>query len=138
MTTVLQQVLDRLDVVLKASALSGTQVFRGRADAESLAEAPSMNVLTQEDQVESFSAEMDRHTVLVELRIYVRGEPGDVLAEAQHAAVHGPIVTDATLAALCESRRLAEYAFERAEADQTSTHKSVRYRFTYLIPQTTL
>ena len=138
MPSILQQVLDRLDVVLKANVPGGTNVWRDRADAQSLAEAPGINVLAREGGVEPFSAEMDKHDVMVELRLYVRQEPGVPAAEALHLAVHGPIVRDATLATLCESRRLVDYSFDRAEADTTATHKVARYRFTCLIPSTTL
>lgn len=138
MASILHQVLDRLDLVLKANVPPGTSVWRGRTDAQSLAEAPGINVLAREGNVESFSAEMDLHQVFIDLRFYLRAEPGDPAAEVLHAAVHPALVTDAQLAALCESRRLADYSFERAEADTTVTHKSVRYRFTYLIPATSL
>lgn len=138
MSSVLHQVLERLDAVLQAHVLPGTKVFLERADAESRAEAPSVNVLAQEGEVLSFSDEMDEHQVNVELKFYVRGDPGAVLAEQAHNAVHGPVVSDAQLAALCESRRLQGYAFDRSEGDETITHKSARYRFTYLIPKQAL
>lgn len=138
MSTVLTQVLDRLDVLLKATVPGGVQVFRDRAEAESRAEAPCIEVQARESQVEAFSAEMDKHVLAVDLRIHVRAEPATPAAEAIHQAVHGPIVTDATLAALCESRRLEDNTFTLAEADVTALDKLVRYRFTYLIPQSTL
>ena len=138
MATTLQQVLERLDLVLKASVPAGTGVWRDRTDAQSLAEAPSINVLAREASVEPYSGEMDRHDVLVDLRIYVRADIGTPPAEVLHLAVHAAIVRDPQLAALCESRRLVEYSFDRAEADTSVTHKTARYRFTYLIPQSTL
>ena len=139
MATVLSQVLDRLDAILRASLPGGTQVFRDRVDAESLPEAPCVNVLAHDDAIEPFAREMDRHEASVELRFYVRNDASPTLAaELQHAAVHGAIVNDAQLAALCESRRLLQAAFERHEADQTALVKSARYRFIYLIPQDTL
>jgi hypothetical protein len=137
MATVLQQVLDRLDSLLKACVPPGCTVHRDRADAQSRAEAPSINVLAQDDPVEPW-AEMDLHQAEVELVFYVRDEPGAMAAEDLHAAVHPHIVADAQLAALCESRRLVEGSFDRAEADVTSTRKRVRYRFKYLIPFSTL
>ena len=137
MATILQQVLDRLDVLLKAAVPVGTNVWRDRTDAQSLAEAPGVNVLARDGDVEP-NSEMDRHDVVVDLRFYLRAEPGTPAAEALHQAVHTAIVTDAPLAALCEGRRLVGYSFERAEADTSVTHKSARYRFTYLIPASTL
>lgn len=137
MATVLEQVLNRLDVILKANVPAGCSVFRDRTDAQSLAEAPSVNVLAQEGAAEPMS-EMDRHEVFIDLVIYTRGDQGAMACEAVHRAVHGPVVTDAALAALAESRRLVDHSFDRQEADGTSTHKRVRYRFTYLIPFNTL
>ena len=52
--------------------------------------------------------------------------------------IHHAIQRDAALAALCEGRRLADYAWERAEADATLLIKSARYRLTYLTPADTL
>jgi hypothetical protein len=138
MATVLAQILDRVDAILKAQVPAGTNVFRDRADAQSLAEAPSINVVPRDGQTEPFSAEMDLHQIHIELRIYVRAEPGTPSAEAIHEAVHRPMVTDQQLADLCESRRLTESSFDLTEADTTSLIKAVRYRLTYLIPSTSL
>lgn len=138
MATVLAQILDRIDAVLKASVPPGTTVYRDRSDAESREEAPSVNVITRDDRAESFSAEMDKHIVLIELRIYVRSEPVTPAAEIVHAAFHAALVTDSVLKTLTDSRRLEGGAFDPQEADVTALIKSVSYRFTYLIPQTTL
>ena len=81
---------------------------------------------------------MDRHELMVDLRINVRDPVPTPLAELQHVAVHAPIVTDATLKTLCVSIRQLSVAWERAEADQTSLIKTVKYRFIYMIDETTL
>jgi len=138
MTTVASQVLDRLDAILRANVIGGTVVFRDREDAESRAESPCVNVLATDDGVEPYSIEMDRHELLVDVRFTVRDAVPTLVAEAQHLAVHGPIVNDATLKTLCVSVRNLGGRYERAEADQTSLVKAVQYRFTYLIPQDTL
>ena len=138
MTTIVTQILDRLDVVLKAHVPGGTNVYRDRADADSRSETPCINVLAIEAAIEPFSAEFDRHELTVDLRINVRDPVPTLLAEVQHAAVHGFIVTDATLKTLCVSIRQLAAAYERAEADLTSLIKTVKYRFIYMIDQTTL
>ena len=138
MTSTLTQVLDRLDVVLKANVPAGCQVFRDRADSPSRAETPCINVLSRGAQVESFAQDWDKHTLSVELVISVRAEPGTPAVEAVHAAVHAPIVKDATLLGLCDSVRLEDDNPASAEADVTALDKTVRYRFTYLINQSTL
>jgi hypothetical protein len=133
MATVLEQVLDRLDAVLQASVPAGTKVHRDLADALSRADAPAVNVLAEDATVTPMGDDMDQHQVFIDLVFYVREEPGAMAAEALHRAVHPAIVNDATLAALCEGRRLVDYSFQREEADITSTHKRARYRFTYLV-----
>lgn len=138
MTTVLVQILDRIDVILKANVPTGTTVYRDRADAESREEAPSINVVTRDDRTDSFSAEMDKHTVLIELRIYVRSEPVTPAAEAIHAAFHPALMSDAPLKALADSCRLEGSAFDPQEADITALIKAASYRLTYLIPKNTL
>ena len=138
MTTVLQQVLDRVDAILLANTPPGTTLSRDRADPQSRDEAPGINVLAREGAVTPFSDDTDEHQVQIELRICVRDESGTAAAEALHAGVHHAIQRDAALAALCEGRRLADYAWERAEADATLLIKSARYRLTYLTPADTL
>ena len=138
MSTITARILDRLDQLLKANVPLGTQVFRDRADAVTRQETPCINVVARSDAIESFSAETDKHELLVELRINVRDAVPTPLAEAQLEGVHGPIVTDSELKSLCESVRLVNAAFEPEEADQTSLIKTAQYRFTYLIPQVNL
>ena len=136
--TVLTQIVEQLDLILKAHVPPGTQVFRDRADAESRQESPCVNVVVLDDETESFSAEMDKHSVMAELEFNVRAEPATPAVELVHQAVHRFIVTDSLLLTLCESVRLAPSSFALEPADLTSQRKTVRYRFTYLIPQTTL
>lgn len=138
MSTIITQVLDRLDAVLLANVPAGTQVFRDRDDAQSRQETPCINVLVRDDAATPYSDDFDRHEVTVELRINVRAAVPTPVAELQHAAVHTAIVTDATLKTLCVSVRHLAASFEREEADLTSLIKSVQYRFIWLIPMTTL
>lgn len=138
MSSIASQVLDRVDAILQANVLGGTQVFRDREDAESRAESPCINVVATDDTIEPFSGEMDRHELLADVKFNVRGASATLLAEAQHLPVHGPLVNDATLKTLCESVRCLGGRYERAEADQTSLIKVAQYRFIYLIPKDTL
>jgi hypothetical protein len=138
MATVLSQVLDRLDVLLRANVPVGCSVFRERTEAESRAEAPCVNVSPRDATVESFSREMDKHQVSIEMRIHVRADTPTPAAEVVHAAFHGVMTDDAALQTLVESVRLEAASFAEVEADVTALDKSVRYRFTYLIPKNTL
>lgn len=138
MTTVLTQILDRIDAVLRANVPAGCHVYRDRTDAESREEAPSVNVVSRDDRVDSYSGDMDRHTVLVELRIYVRAEPTTPAAELIHAAFHTALVGDAVLKTLADSCRLEGGSFDPQEADINAVIKPAAYRFTYLIAQSSL
>jgi hypothetical protein len=138
MATVLSQILDRWDVLLKANVPVGCSVFRERTEAESRAEAPSVNVKPMEAAIESFSREMDVHQVTLEVRIYVRAEPPTPSAEVVHASFHGAVMDDATLQTLVESTRIEASSFNEVEADVTALDKTSRYRVTYLIPKNTL
>lgn len=135
MASVLTQVLARVQEVLQANVPPGTGVWVDREDAESLAEAPGINIRTRDASVAALGDETDVHQVMVELLIRVRAEPGTPSAEAIHTAVHTPLMRDAVLSVLVESRRLVEYAFDRSEADTTELHKSARYRITYSVPK---
>jgi hypothetical protein len=138
MATVLAQVLDRLDVLLKANVPVGCNVFRERTEAESRSEAPCVNVTPREIAIESFSREMDKHQVSIELRIHVRVDPPTPAAEVIHASFHGALIDDSTLQALVESIRIEAASLSEVEADATALDKNSRYRFTYLIPKNTL
>jgi hypothetical protein len=138
MATVLSQVLDRLDVLLKANVPAGCSVFRERTEAESRSEAPCVNVTPREIPIESFSREMDKHQASIELRIHVRADPPTPSVEVIHASFHGALIDDAALQALVESVRIEAASFSETEADATALDKTSRYRFTYLIPKNTL
>lgn len=138
MTTIVAQILDRLDVVLKAHVLGGTNVYRDRVDPISRDECPCVNVLADADPSEPFSDNDDRHELLVDIKFHVRDAVPTPVAEAQHLAVHAAIVTDATLKTLAVSVRSLGGRYERDEADVTALVKSVQYRFIYLIPSNTL
>jgi hypothetical protein len=138
MSTTVAQILDRLDAILRANVLPGTQVFRDRMDPQSRDETPSINVIARDDNAAPYSAEFDRHEAIVELRIEVRDAVPTPLVEAQHAAVHTTIVRDTVLLGLCVSVRHLGATYDRAEADLTALVKVVQYRFTFLIPQDTL
>lgn len=138
MTTVLVQILDRVDAVLKAVVPAGCQVFRERAEAESRNEAPNINVQPRDDSVESFAGDMDRHQQMVDVRVQVRADPPTPAVEAIHALAHAALTTDSMLLALAVSVRLESSTFAESEADATALDKTSRYRFTYLIPKNTL
>jgi len=138
MATVLSQVLDRLDALLKANVPMGCSVFRERTEAESRSETPCVNVSPREIAIESFSSLMDKHTLQIELRIHVRSDPPTPSAELIHASFHGVLMGDAALQALVDSVRIEAASFTEVEADATALDKTSRYRFSYLISKNTL
>jgi hypothetical protein len=138
MATRLSQILDRIDALLKTKVPAGCQVFRERTEAESRAEAPSVNVKPAEVAIESFSRETDKHTVSIEVRIYVRADPPSPAAEVVHESFHSPLVDDDALHALVDSIRIESSTFAEVEADVTALDKINRYRITFTIPENTL
>lgn len=135
MATVLVRILDRLDEVVRAAVPAGTTVWRDRADALSLDEAPAVNVLARDGSIEAHADDWDRHEDYVEIRIQVRAEVGMPAADAIHEAIHAAMQQDGPLALLAEGRRLTDYSVDRAEADTTRLVKAARYRFTYTVPR---
>lgn len=132
MTTVLSQLTDRVQAVVQAAVPTGTGVFVDRADAESRAEAPAINIVTHSDTTTPYSDNTDRHEVVLELRLYVRAEPGTPAAEALHAAINPALMADAQLLALVDGWRCLGGAFDLQEADITAQTKVVQYRAVYL------
>nr|WP_316642880.1 hypothetical protein [uncultured Roseateles sp.] len=138
MTTKLTQILDRIDVVLKAALAGVCLVFRDRADAQSLEEAPCINVVARDGTTTQFSAEFDQDEQQIELRVYVREEPGTPEAERIHQLAHQALVADAPLKVLLDSLRRTDHTFDPEPADTTSLIKVQRYRALYLTPVNTL
>ena len=138
MATILRQITDRIDAILRAQAPAGSQVYRDRVDAISREEAPAINHIWHAGQPESFSDDTDLHTLEVEISFHVRAEPFTPPAEDLHEAVHNPIVTDGVLKSLAISIRLVDQMADLAEADETAGIKTARYRFKYLISTSTL
>lgn len=138
MATTLSLFLQRLHAVLQAAVPPGTRVYRGRADAESRAEAPSVNVRIGTHPVEPVSDDMDVHTVSLELQLAVRSADALLASEALHEAVHGAVMTDPELRALVASIRLTDSDGEPEQADETSLVTTARYRLVYMQPKTLL
>lgn len=138
MSTTASQVLQRVDAVLKAYVPGFVTVSRGRAEAQSLAEAPSVNVVIADHASAPFSDGMDQHEITLELRIYVRDDDALIAAESVHDSFHAALVGDAQLLGLCDSIRHRESQGEPQEADTPALVKKPRYLFRYCIPKTTL
>lgn len=138
MATTASQILQRVGAVLAANVPVGTGVDRGRPEAESLQDAPSVNVTVADHGSEPFSDELDQHDLTLELAIYVRADDALLAAEAIHEAFHLALVTDPALLTLCDSIRHRESTGEPQEADTTSLIKKPRYLFRYCIPKHTL
>jgi len=137
MSTTQQRLLDRIDLVAKASVPTGVTVNRERADAQSREEAPAVNVQPEDGNAEAWE-EMDLREFIVLVDIYVRAEPGAMACDDIHGPLHTALMLDAELQSLAVSRRLVAWEFEHEAADVTSTHKRCRYAFRDLYPKQTL
>ena len=138
MATILSQIADLVDAIVRAAVPAGTVVFRDRADAISREECPALNQVWHEAPAEAFAEGWDLHALDLELQFHVRAEPMTTPAEVLHQAVHGQLFTSTALKALADSVRLVEQLADLAEADVTSGIKTARYRIKYLIPMQTL
>ncbi|QOR55188.1 MAG: hypothetical protein SHS37scaffold296_5 [Burkholderiales phage 68_11] len=136
--TVLSRVVDRIDAVLQAALAGHSQVWRDRADAVCIDEAPGVNVLPRQGNSTPFSAELDTDELELELRFYVRAEGGTPAVEALHKLAHDALYADAQLLALVDSIRRLGSTFDHHPADTTSVIKSVNYRLLYQTPTKTL
>ena len=137
-TTLLSQIVARCLAVAQASVPPAARAEVDRVDAESIAEAPLVNVLAKQVQREPHAAGFDKCEAEVELHMMVRADACTDAAEALHLALHGPLVVDAQLLQLVDSIRLTDEAFDRHEADSTSLKKTATYRCTYTLPKNSL
>ena len=134
MASILQQITDRLTVVIAASLPVGASFWQDRADPISREEAPGINLVVHDIQSEQFSDDMTLHALEVDLQLHERVEPFTPAAEGLHQAVHAAIVNDMVLKGLADGIRLVDQNATLAEADETAGVKTARYRFKYLIP----
>lgn len=136
--TALAQILDRVDLVLKAALAGQGTVWRERSDAYCIEEAPGVNALPRDIATTPQSAEFDVDELQLDLRFFSRGEPPSPQVEVLHQLAHNALFADAQLLGLVDSIRRVETSFDHQAADTTSLIKSVRYRLLYLTPTKSL
>jgi hypothetical protein len=132
MASIREQILARIKVALTAAAPGGANVSRSREVAITRALSPSVVIMAHGNAVSAKSTELDQNAFDVELEIFVRGDPWDLLVDPIDQAAHTALMTDAPLLALVSCIRRSSEAFASQEADLTAGVLSVRYRIDYL------
>ena len=132
MSSIREQILSTLKTVLAAAAPGGASVFRSRETSITRAVSPAVVIMPADNALSRLATNADKNHLDVDIEIFTRGDPWDLLADAVDVPTHATLMTNTALQALAfDIRRISE-AFDGQEADRTAGTLTVRYRFTFL------
>ena len=131
-TSLREQLLAQLKVLLTGATPAGASVFRDREVSITRAVEPAIVIMPNSNTMGRMATQVDRNALAVSLEIFVRGDPWTSLADPIDVAMHAAIMNDATLRTIVSDVRREGEEFEGIEADKTAGTLTVTYRFTYL------
>lgn len=133
MASLREQILARVQALLIGNTPAGANVFRAREVSITRAMTPTITVLYGgSSDVQRMGMGVDRHTITINVAIFVRGDPWDQLADAIDEPAHRLIIADATLKAMGVELRRGPDQAEAEEADRTAGALIVPYHAIYL------
>jgi len=132
MSSIREQILERVFTLLAGATPAGGNVFRSREVSITRAVTPSIVLMPQTDPVERMGQFTDHHRLEFSLEIFVRGDPWDQLADPVWVAAHALLMSDAILGTLVADIRHLGCEFEGQEADRTAGTLTASYQAIYL------
>jgi hypothetical protein len=127
-----EQILARILVVLVGNTAAGGNVFRSRETSITRDITPAIVVMPEAEDDDVFSANADTHELMINVEIFTRGDPWDLIADPVATVMHKLLMSDAPLAALVTRIRKTSSKWDGEEADKTAGVLSMKYRITYL------
>lgn len=127
-----EQILARLLALLINANGCAANVFRSRQEplARNLAPATEIEPTLENSKAESEWS--DLNNLQVEIRITVRGDVYDNLADPIAVTTHALIMNDSALSGLCDRVRRISTQWQAQEADQSAGVLTMHYQFIYL------
>lgn len=138
MSSIREQILARMLVVLTGTLPNAIPVYRSRVDAFARSEEPSVVVRPDVEDTKALSELLDASDFDVFVEVIVRGDVWDSLADPIIIAAHGLLLKDAALATLCSKLRRTAAKWEAHEADLTAGILSQTYKMKYDSPTNSL
>ena len=133
MASLREQILVRFQAVLSGATPAGSNVLRAREISITRAMAPAITVLYGGSaDVQRMGFGVDRHTITVQVVIFVRGDPWDQLADAIDEPAHRALMADPVLRAMGVELRRQPDQPEAEEADRTAGTLTVPYHVIYV------
>lgn len=131
MSSIREQIMARMAGVLTGVLPNALPVYRSREVAFSRGELPAVVILPSDEETQPLSELLEVSHLNVHVEIIVRGDAWDSLADPIIVAVHGLLLGDTQLAALCSRLRRTTAKWEAHEADQTAGVLTQTYRLQY-------
>lgn len=145
MTTIPEQIAQRLQALLKGATAAGANVYADRDDAFTREESPAILVeLVKEDTAAlggpAFRghASLERNTLDITVIVCVRGQAWRTQAEAVRASAHALIAADPTLRQLTTKLRRTGGEWKSQSADQPFGYAAAFYTAEYMSRSDTL
>lgn len=131
-TSLREQILLRMQAALLGNTGAGSNVFRARETSITRDICPAIVLMPNAESDEDFGMNVDRHELMIDVEIFIRGDPWDALADPVATDAHKVLMTDALLLALISRIRKISSGWEGEEADRTAGVLTMRYRVRYL------
>lgn len=129
-----EQVLARVKALLLAGATAaGQRVSRGRVDAFSPDEVPSINVRRSQGEHSAHSAGLDHGAFEFDLDFFVRGDDWETTSDALHMEAHALLAVDAPLAELGQGLRCIRTQPAPEQGDEVLGRLTATYQIRRLV-----
>lgn len=132
MTTIVEQIVSRLGVVLSGATDVGANVYRSREIPVTRSVSPAIVIRPDTESIDPLSINADVHRLRILIEIFTRGDPADLLAAPIVAQAHALITQDQTLRTIASDVRARSLDWNSEEADRTAGVLTCTYEFTYL------
>jgi hypothetical protein len=128
MNSVSEQILARINFVLKGATAAGSNVERGRDDAWAPEECPAINIRRAEGQNAPLGSGAERVLQQFDVDVFARGAGWETAADALHMAAHALLLADTPLSAMGNGLRCTGTALQSDSADAPLGRLIARYQ----------
>ena len=128
-----EQILLKIVALLQAANIAGSQVNRSRTTPVPRSEGPTFQVTWKDDlpMIRSVSPSPIDWELNVEIRVIVRGEIPDSVADPFVVAAHNALLSDVSLGNLAEDVTPGQVAFESFDADDSAAIVAMPFMVKY-------
>lgn len=132
MSTLRELIVARAEACLVGTTPAGANVFRSREVSITRDLTPAIVVMAGDESCRRLGSFTDVHELPLNVEIFTRGDPWDLLADPVAEVVHRVLVTDPVIQGYGADVRLTSKTPESQEADRTAGVLTCLYTITYL------